>query len=148
MKNRENSFVLFPLGDKRFALPADVVNEMACPESIQAFPHTTRLLTGVLLRRGRIVPVCDVARVLVGMAPRPHRFCLIANLEPAKSTAGGRATEEWVAVPVTGECALVTAELLPAAGRLPAYVTGLLALADEIVQVLDLPRLMSWECAV
>ncbi len=145
MKSREKSFVLFPLGDKRFALPADVVNEMACPEDVQTFPHTTPLLTGVLLRRGRIVPVCDVGRVLVGMAPRPHRFCLIASMDPVKSAAGARGTAEWVAVPVSGECDLVMAEQLPVTGRLPAYVSGLLALENEIVQVLDLPRLMFWE---
>ena len=75
----DKSYVLFPLGEKRFALPAEIVTELARPDSVQTFPHRTPLLTGVLVRRGRIVPVCDVAQVLVGPAAPPRKFYLIAN---------------------------------------------------------------------
>ncbi len=132
------SFVLFPLGKKRFALPAKVVTELARPDRLQPFPHTTRLLAGVLLRRGRIVPVCDVAPVLVGAAPPPRKFFLIAN----RSFGSSR---EWTAIPVTGECELAEAELLPVTGKLPQYVTGLLSLEEEIVEVLDLESLSAGE---
>src|SRR5215471_16911833 len=93
----DKSFVLFPLGKKRFALPAEKVTELAKPDRLQAFPHRTPLLTGVLVRRGRIVPVCDVAQVLVGPEAPPRKFYLIANCNP-----GPR--QELTAVPVTGEC--------------------------------------------
>src|SRR5262249_62416986 len=76
------AYVLFPLGEKRFALPAETVTELARPDSLQTFPHRTPLLTGVLVRRGRVVPVCDVAQVLVGPAAPPappRKFYLIAN---------------------------------------------------------------------
>ena len=43
----ENRFVLFPLGGKRFALPASQVTELAQPDTLQTFPHTTKLLAGV-----------------------------------------------------------------------------------------------------
>ncbi len=137
MMARTKSFVLFPLGEKRFALPAEAVNEMACPDEVQSFPQTTPLLAGVLVRRGRIVPVCDVAEVLLGRGPRPRRFCLIATLQFDSAA-------EWIAVPVTGDCELVSAELLPPAAGLPHYVAGLLPL-DELVQVLDLSRLIAAE---
>ncbi len=132
------SFVRFPLGKKRFALPAKVVTELARPDRLQPFPHTTRLLAGVLLRRGRIVPVCDIAPVLVGDAAPPRKFFLIAN-----RTFGS--SREWTAIPVTGECELATAELLPVTGKLPKYVTGLLSLEKEIVEVLDLESLSGAE---
>ncbi len=134
----KSSFVLFPLGNKRFALPAETVNEMACPDEVQNFPHTTPLLVGVLVRRGRIVPVCDLAQVLVGNGPRPRRFCLIATLK-------FDLTAECVAVPVTGDCELISAELLPPTVRLPNYVTGLLPVQRELVQVLDVGRLIATE---
>jgi len=134
------SFVLFPVGKKRFALAAGAVTELAKPDRLQSFPQTTRLLAGVLLRRGRIVPVCDVAPLLVGPDAPARKFFLIANRNFGPS-------KEWTAVPVTGECELVNAELLPVTGKLPKYVTGLLSLADEIVEVLDLDLLNAAEGA-
>jgi chemotaxis signal transduction protein len=134
----DKSFVLFPLGKKRFALPAAAVTELARPDRLQAFPHTTPLLAGVLLRRGRMVPVCDVAPVLVGPKAPARKFYLIASrsFESAK---------EWSAIPVTGECELISARQLPVTGRLPEYVIGLLSLEEEIVEVLDLEKLMCAE---
>ena len=132
------SFVLFPLGKKRFALPAGLVTELAQPDRLQSFPQTTRMLTGVLLRRGRIVPVCDVAPTLVGPNPPARKFFLIANRNFGSS-------KEWTAIPVSGECELVSAEPLPVTGKLPKYVVNLLSLPDEIIEVLDLDLLNAEE---
>ncbi len=134
----EPSFVLFPLGKKRFALPAEAVTELARPDRLQSFPHTTPMLAGVLLRRGQIVPVCDIAPVLVGDGAPPRKFFLIVNRYFGHS-------REWTAIPVSGECELATTELLPVTGKLPRYVVGLLSLTDEIVQVLDLGLLQAAE---
>jgi chemotaxis signal transduction protein len=49
------------------------------------------------------------------------------------------------AIPVTGECELANAEQLPVTGKLPPYVCGLLSLHDEIIEVLDIERLISAE---
>lgn len=141
MSSGENSFVLFPLGDKRFALPADKVTELAKPDRLQTFPHRTPLLAGVLTRRGRIIPVCDVAQVLVGPDTPPRKFYLIANRQ-------FESRQEWTAIPVTGECELASSELLDPSGRQPGYVSGLLSLNDEMVQVLDLQKLISMETAL
>lgn len=135
MSARDKSFVLFPIGKRRFALPAEVVTELARPDREQGFPHTTRLLTGVLVRRGHIVPVCDVAPVLVGPNAPPRKFYLIATRKFERGS-------EWTAIPVTGECELSNAELLPPTGKLPGYVTGLLSLENEIVEVIQLEKLM------
>ncbi|MDT8070649.1 MAG: chemotaxis protein CheW [Terriglobia bacterium] len=129
----ESQFVLFPLGEKRFALPAEQVAELARPDREQSFPHMTPLLTGVLVRRGAIVPVCDVAQVLVSNAPA-RKFYLIA-------TRKFGATAELTAIPVTGECELASAQLLPPTSGLPEHVVGLLSLKDEILQVIDLSRI-------
>src|SRR5215470_5290868 len=113
----ERSYVLFPMGEKRFALPAGVVAELARPDHLQTFPHRTPLLAGVLVRRGRIVPVCDVARVLLGPDAPPRKFFLIANCQVGSS-------KEWTAVPVTGECELASLEPARPVEGAPAYVTG------------------------
>ncbi|HLJ25983.1 MAG TPA: chemotaxis protein CheW [Candidatus Angelobacter sp.] len=136
----ENSFVLFPLGGKRFALPAEKVTELAIPDSLQTFPHRTPMLAGVLVRRGRIVPVCDVAQVLVGPDAPPRKFYLIANRQ-------FDCRNEWTAIPVTGECELTNGEPQQPDSRFPGYVMGVLALENEIVQVLSLEKLISQEVA-
>jgi chemotaxis signal transduction protein len=132
------TFVLFPLGKKRFALPAGQVNELAHQDEPQTFPHTTPLLTGVVVRRNQIVPVADIAPVLVGPDPPARKFYLVVNRQ-TKGKAGR------TAIPVTGECELANAEQLPVTGKLPPYVCGLLSLHDEIIEVLDIERLISAE---
>ncbi len=138
-----NSFVLFPMGRKRFALPADSVAELARPDRLQTFPHTTPLLTGVLVRRGHIVPVCDVAVVLVGPNAPARKFYLIANRAFCEIPGQPKNTVEWTAIPVTGECELVSARLVPPTGPLPDYVTGLLKVQGDIVEIVDLEKLIS-----
>src|SRR5438876_7847685 len=125
----QKAWVLFPLGRKRFALPAETVTELARPDRLQAFPHTTTLLTGVLVRRGHIVPVCDVAQVLIGPLAPPRKFYLIAT----RKFEGG--ASEWTALPVTGECELTNTPMLPRTGPLPHHVVGLLSLDNEIIEV-------------
>lgn len=137
---QERSYVLFPLGEKRFALPAEVVAELARPDNLQTFPHRTPLLVGVLVRRGRIVPVCDVAQVLLGPDAPPRKFYLIAQRQIENQ-------EEWTAIPVTGECELATLAPLQSQGQQPPYVTGVLEAGDETITVVDLEKLISVEAA-
>jgi chemotaxis signal transduction protein len=136
--DRKQSYVIFPLGEKRFALPAEVVTELAQPGHLQTFPHRTPLLAGVLVRRGRIVPVCDVAQVLLGPEAPPRKFYLIATCQIDSR-------QEWTAIPVTGECELVSMEPAPPVGQQPPYVTGELAADGDTVAIVDLEKLISME---
>jgi len=129
------TFVLFPLGSKRFAIPAAAVKELAVQGHRQAIPVTTPLMSGLLVRRGQIVPVCDAAAVLSNSQVERKGLYLIANREFENGA------QEWTAIEVSGDCELCTAELLAPTGKLPDYVTGLLSLHDEIVEVLDVDRL-------
>jgi len=140
MTQSKQRFVLFPLGEKRFALPAGQVSELSRPDELQTFPHESPLLSGVLVRRGKIVPVLDVAQVVIGAKAPPRKFYLIANRRFGKDI-------EWTAIPVTGECELTSAAVVPPAGKLPPYVSGLLSLDDEIVEVIDLDKLAPQEAA-
>ena len=132
------AFVLFPMGKRRFALSAENVSELARQDALQTFPHTTPLLTGVVLRRNHIVPVADIAPVLIGPDAPPRKFFLVINRQARGKTSP-------MAIPVTGECELAEAEELPVTGKLPPYVSGLLSLHDEIVEVLDVEKLLSTE---
>jgi chemotaxis signal transduction protein len=125
-----NSFVLLQIGDHRVALPADLVAELAPPVRLHTFPHTSRLIAGVIVRRGRIVPVYDAGLILGGRTPSSQRFYLIARRQIGKGSELG-------AIPVNGECELANGEMQPPGMDRPAYVAGTLAVGDESLDVLN-----------
>ena len=126
-----DSFVLLQIAGDRFALPANIIAELAPPVRLHAFPHTSPLLTGVIVRRGRIVPVFDAGRALSGKSSLGHRFYLIARHE-----IGGFA--EMGAIPVDGECELVSSTMQPPAENHPSYITAEITAGRKSVGVLDL----------
>ncbi len=136
----QNSFVLLQLGRRRFGLAAGEVTELAPPVRLHAFPHTSPLLTGVIVRRGRIVPVYDVASALDASNTSTHRFYLIARRPIGKSS-------ELCAIPVDGECELASAEVASPDQDHPPYIAGSIAVGDESVDVLNLPALLAFDPA-
>lgn len=130
----ENSFVLLQIGGRRVALPADVVAELAPPVRLHTFPHTTPSISGVIVRRGRIIPVYDASSLLLGQPSSNHRFYLIARRQIGKATELG-------AIPVNGECELATGEMQPPSADRPSCVAGTLAVGAEQVDVIDLDAL-------
>jgi chemotaxis signal transduction protein len=125
------AFVLLQVGDGRVALPAEIVSELAPPVRLHSFPHSSRFITGVIVRRGRIVPVYDANSVLTRKNSSPQRFYLIAQRRVGK-------VAEMGAIPVNGECELVSAEMRPPGGERPAYVAGTIAVGEQLLEVLDL----------
>jgi len=128
--NSPASFVLLQLGGRRFALDAGIVTELAPPVRLHTSPHTSEILSGVIVRRSRIVPVYDASTVLTGRRSSVHRFYLIARREFGK-------TSELSAVPVDGECELISGEMLPRDPTQPAYIRGRVAVGEDVIDVLD-----------
>jgi chemotaxis signal transduction protein len=128
------SCVLLRLGDRRFALLADQVIELVAPSRVFRFPHRTAELDGVILRRGRVVPVCDISERLTGKRMGSRRFYLISS----RST--GMAGDS-IAVPVTGDCELIHADLTPAGADDSPHVAAWLSHSGEVIEVLNLSAL-------
>ena len=126
------SFVVFHVGKRRVALSRDCVAELIASPILFSFPHTTPLITGVALRRGRIVPVLDLGPGLLGEASPPARFFLVVERRNSNIS-------ERCAIPVQGECELVAGIMLPAAGQ-DEFVSGCLDLNEERIDVLDLEK--------
>lgn len=129
-----HSCVLLRIAERTFALAADQVAELVSPSRIFRFPHHTTELDGVILRRGRIVPVCDLAEKLTGKRLHSRRFYLIAWRQQASS-------RETVALPVSGECELIKADLTPASPSDSPHVAAWLSHNGEVVEVLNLSAL-------
>jgi chemotaxis signal transduction protein len=128
------SFVLMRLGERRFAVQAALIAELVAPSRVFRFPHRTKEVDGVILRRGRIVPVCDVAEILTGKRLSSRRFYLIAQRRYGS-------VPEWIALPVTGDCELITAEMSPAGEGDSDHVAGWLSFAGDVIEVLNLAAL-------
>jgi len=126
-----SSCVLLRLGERRFALAADQVAELAAPSRIFRFAHKTPQIDGVILRRGRVVPVCDIAEKLVGKKIAQRRFYLIATRRQSEGL-------DWIALPVSGECELIQADLTPASPSDSAHVAAWLSYQGEVIEVLNL----------
>ena len=129
-----HSCVLLRIGERTFALPADEVAELVAPSRIFRFPHHTKDIDGVILRRGRVVPVCDLSEKLTGKRLASRRFYLIAWRQQV-------ASKETVALPVSGECELIRTDLTPASRTDAAHVAGWLSHKGEVIEVLNLQAL-------
>jgi chemotaxis signal transduction protein len=132
-QNDSCSCVLLRIGERTFALAADQVAELVAPSRIYRFPHRTTALDGVILRRGRVA-VCDLAEKLTGKRLSSRRFYLIAWRQQVSS-------RETVAIPVSGECELIHADLTPAGPADSPHVAGWLSHNGEVIEILNLAAL-------
>jgi hypothetical protein len=82
-----------------------------------------------------VVPVCDVAERLTGKRLFSRRFYLIAARKHGK-------TMDWIAIPVSGQCELIQADLTPAGASDSPHVAGWLSHGGEVIEVLKLSELM------
>jgi len=130
------SYVLLQIGDRRFALPSAEVSELAPPVRLHQFPHNSPLVSGIIVRRGRLVPVYDVCPLLTGKNSPSHQFYLVAQRHFGSAS-------EPAAIPVNGDSELVTADAVQVTS--PKYVSGMLMIGEESIEVLDLDSLVAAE---
>jgi chemotaxis signal transduction protein len=130
------SYVLLRIGDRRFALPSAEVSELAPPLRLHQFPHNSPLVSGIIVRRGRLVPVYDVCPLLTGKNSPSHQFYLVARRHFGSAS-------EPAAIPVNGDSELVTADAVQVTS--PKYVSGVLMIGEESIEVLDLDSLVAPE---
>jgi chemotaxis signal transduction protein len=128
------SFVLLRLGERRFALPASQVAELVAPSRVFRFPHKSPALEGVILRRGRMIALCDIAEQLTGRKLATRRFNLLATRKYVHQL-------DWIAIPVSGECELINAEMMDASSNDSPHVDGWLSHGGEVIEVLRLSAL-------
>jgi len=126
------SYVAFQVGNRRVAVPRECVAELIASPVLFSFPHTTPLITGVALRRGRIVPILDLGPGLLGGPSPEARFYLVVERR-------GPNVSERCAIPVQGECELVSGNMLPASTQ-NEFVAGCIDLNGAAVDVLDLEK--------
>jgi chemotaxis signal transduction protein len=125
------SFVLLHLGERRFAVPASQVAELVAPSRIFRFPHKSPAVEGVILRRGRMIPISDIADRLNVKKLTTRRFFLLATRRFGVQL-------DWIAIPVSGECELINTEMMEAGSNDSPHVAGWLSHGGEVIEVLRL----------
>lgn len=126
------SFVVFQAEHRRIAFPRECVRELIASPSLFWFPHTTPSIAGVVLRRGRILPVLKLESGVAGTPAAQARFFLVVERNISDSP-------ERCAIPIRGECELVTGILIPAEAE-GGIAIGTLDLNGEQIEVLDLEK--------
>ena len=133
------SFVVFQVGTRRIALRREEVAELIASPQLFAFPHTTPMISGVVLRRGRILPVLDLGPAVCGAPCRSTRFFLVVE----RNISGAI---EKCAIPVQGACELVSGIMFPHTDIVD-FVIGRLDFNGEQVDVLDLEKAIAMNAA-
>jgi chemotaxis signal transduction protein len=126
------SFVVFQAEQRRVAFPRENVRELIASPSLFWFPHTTPGIAGVVLRRGRILPVLNLEPGVAGTPAAEARFFLVVERKISGSL-------ERCAIPIQGECELVNGTMIPAEGE-GGIAIGHLDLNGEQIEVLDLEK--------
>jgi len=125
------SFVLIRLGERRFAVPAPQVAELVAPSRVFRFPHKSPEVEGVILRRGRMIPISDIADRLNDKKLATRRFFLLATRRFAGQL-------DWIAIPVSGECELITTDMMESGPNDSPHIAGWLSHGGEVIEVLHL----------
>jgi len=130
-------FVLFRLGERTFATPLDEVREIVRLQGLERLPGTTPPLAGVIVLRGRPVPVLDVR---APGSPDDEGDVLVVD---AGADTVGVAVDEVSAVLHPDELP----EGEPAPKALPGYVVGVRAHAGRPVLLVNLQALLDTTAA-
>jgi len=85
----------------------------------------------VILRRGRMIPITDIADRLNGKKLTTRRFFLLATRKFATQA-------DWIAIPVSGECELVATDMMESGANDSPHVAGWLSHGGEVIEVLRL----------
>ena len=137
----EKQLVVFNLDKEAYALDIAVVREIIHLPSVTKIPGTSSSVKGVINLRGSIIPIIDLRK----------QFQL-GEIERKKDTrvvvVNCRGTEIGIIVDSVNEVLRIPEEAIKAAadflnGKHPDYLTGVVKLADRLVILLDIDKLLS-----
>ena len=131
----------FEVGNHRFALPAELVREVARAVAIAALPKAPPIVEGIINFRGTLVPVLDI-RQRFGLPPAP--------LAPEQHLIIAHAGNRLIALRVDRALDLVVVDedvIESAALVAPGieYVAGIAKVADGLLVIHDLETFLSFE---
>jgi purine-binding chemotaxis protein CheW len=130
--------VTFRAGHQRYALPIERVREIQKIVAFADIPDENAMVIGMVDIRGEIVPVVDV-RSLLGLPVQPYT---LETPMVVVSSASGPVALVVDAVDAVAEMSADGAGIVPEMHSLAPRVLGVHRIAEELVFLLDIDRLL------
>lgn len=142
--------VTFQVGREEFGLDINVITEALRPLPITPLPHMPRFIEGVINLRGMIIPVVDLRKRfgLTDIQNDPRKTRMIITRGALRSGSGGPQGLLGLVVDSVREVLLLPAGQIEAApeaatGEQAGFIAGVAKVADRLVIVLDITRILS-----
>ncbi|MFT7234808.1 MAG: purine-binding chemotaxis protein CheW [Methylophagaceae bacterium] len=142
-------YLAFNLGDEDYGVDILRVQEIKSWVNVALIPNTPIYLCGVLSFRGMVIPVVDL-RLRFGMAKKDYSPLTIVIVLTVTDVQ--RQTEKIIGIVVdaVSDTYTIAAENIkpsPDFGKQlnTSYLTGLVAIADKMLMILDIDALLSAE---
>lgn len=137
-------FVTFKAGGTRFAVPGREVEEITPLVRLSPLPGAPPVVAGLMNHRGRSLPVADATHLLTGKASRHWASTRILVARVALDASAG------LIIGLLAERVFKTLQLSPQDIADPAapaapFIRGVAAMGDELVQILDIARMLPAE---
>ncbi|MFP5223585.1 MAG: chemotaxis protein CheW [Acidobacteriota bacterium] len=134
-------FVTFKAAGARFAVPAREVEEVAPLVQLSQLPGAPPVVAGLMNYRGRSLPVADASLLLSGKASRHWASTRILVARVPDGT-GGSLVIGLLAERLLKTLDIPAGDVADPAAPAAAFVRGVAAVDGELVQVLDLNRML------
>jgi len=135
------SYILFKLGETTFAVASAIVQELELVEDITPVPNAASYVEGIVLVRGRVVPVINL-RARFGMPRIPwdqQARIIVLDIKGRKVGLLVDAAREFLEI--SGEDVQPPPNTV--SGVSTQLLEGVAVLGDRLVLILDIEKLLS-----
>jgi len=135
------SYILFKLGETTFAVASAIVQELELVEDITPVPNAASYVEGIVLVRGRVVPVINL-RARFGMPRIPwdqQARIIVLDIKGRKVGLLVDAAREFLEI--SGEDVQPPPDTV--SGISTQLLEGVAVLGDRLVLILDIEKLLS-----
>jgi purine-binding chemotaxis protein CheW len=144
--------VTFQVGDEEYGLDIGVITEALRPLKITPLPHMPRFIEGVVNLRGAIIPIVDLRKRfgLTNIRNEPRKTRMLITRGAMHGGPGNAQDLLGLVVDTVSEVLHVPArEIGPApeaaTGGQAGFIAGMAKVADRLVIILDIGKVLSGE---
>ncbi len=135
--------VVFSLGKELYGVNIASVQEIVRVPGVTHVPDAPAFLEGVINLRGRIVPVIDLRKRLGLVAAEKNKASRVLVTEKEGKVVGLLVDAASEVLRITSEEVEAPPEMISAIGV--EYITGVAKIADRLIILLDLRKILSVE---
>lgn len=144
--------VTFRVGSEEYGLDIGVITEALRPLRITPLPHMPRFIEGVIDLRGTIIPVVDLRKRfgLTDIRNDPRKIRMIITRGALQGSGGSAADHLCLVVDGVREVLVVPERQIGSApeaatGSGSGFIAGVAKLADRLVVIVDIRKILSGE---